>query len=35
MVCGMRAEISAYLNVANIVSKLLHPIAEVEIHDLD
>ena len=35
MVCRMRAEIGAYLNVANAVSKLLHPFAEVAIHDLD
>lgn len=31
----MRAEISAYLNVANAISKLLHPFAEVVIHDLE
>lgn len=31
----MRAEISTYLNVANAISKLLHPFAEVVIHDLE
>lgn len=35
MVCRMRAEIGAYVNVANAISKLLHPFAEVVIHDLE
>ena len=35
MVFGMKAEISAYINIGNAISKLLHPFAEVVIHDLE